>query len=342
MLHLPIVMQGRDCNVRNYLTLNYLNPINDGSTIIGVTSACTIFAVPDWLIANSNFLNELKLIDSDRRKICYGVSVHILRRKQLIVLFLRQERFAVAVNCIWKFSGKLFFCNPYNSQLLFVYKQRRACTNLIQFELGLSFFCAVSDNMFEKITHVDNKYHTKIIRTKSVSLFLKENSNIVLITNDTSDRAGFYEMNIFDNIYVEQLANNDSKDDVVIGLLESKKYTVTFLEKKLGNASLQQDLSNYITLYQTTANQTKWHCIARFDESNYLDAKRYKKRYLKKFVLMLYKNITESRKRMNIFKEPMIKYGISNDEVRANYNITAAILMIPVLSVLSAAIILMC
>lgn len=45
-------------------------------------------------------------------------------------------------------------------------------------------------------------------RTKSTSLFLKENSNIILITNDTSDHAGFYEMNIFDNVYVEQLANS--------------------------------------------------------------------------------------------------------------------------------------
>lgn len=58
-------------------------------------------------MANSNFLKELKLIDSDRRKICYGVNVHILRSKQLTVLFLRQARFAVVVNCAWKFSGLL-------------------------------------------------------------------------------------------------------------------------------------------------------------------------------------------------------------------------------------------
>ncbi|EFO15025.1 hypothetical protein LOAG_13490 [Loa loa] len=58
----------------------------------------------DITIPNSNFLEELKLIDSDRRKICYGVNIHILQSGQLIVLFLRQARFAVFVSCVWKFS----------------------------------------------------------------------------------------------------------------------------------------------------------------------------------------------------------------------------------------------
>uniref|UniRef100_A0A1I7VUR9 DUF295 domain-containing protein n=1 Tax=Loa loa TaxID=7209 RepID=A0A1I7VUR9_LOALO len=147
---------------------------------------------------------------ADRRKICYGVNIHILQSGQLIVLFLRQARFAVFVSCVWKFSGKMFYCNPDDSRLLFAYKSehRKACTNLIQFDKGFSFFCAVSDNMLEKITYLNNEHHVKLIRTKSASLFLKENSNIILITNDTSSRAGFYEMNIFDSVYMEQLANN--------------------------------------------------------------------------------------------------------------------------------------
>uniref|UniRef100_A0A0R3RVE1 DUF4793 domain-containing protein n=1 Tax=Elaeophora elaphi TaxID=1147741 RepID=A0A0R3RVE1_9BILA len=298
MLHLPIVIEARNCNMRNRSTLNYLNSVGNSSTIVGVTSACTIFIVPHWLIPNSNFLEELKRIDSDRRKICYGVNIHILRSQQGIVLFLRQMRFAVVVKCIWRFSGKLFYCNPIDSQLLFVYQHRKACTNLIQFEMGFSFFCAKSDNVFEKITYFNNVRHEKLIRTQSASLFLKENSNIVLIINDTSNRAGFYEINIFDDAYVEQLANSEIKGEVIVGLLESRKYVVNFLEKTLGNASSpSQDLSNYITMHQTTANELEWYCIARFDE----------------------------------------RYEVVDNEVRSNYDITAVILMIPILSVLLAA-----
>nr|CDP98742.1 Bm10569, isoform c [Brugia malayi] len=98
MLHLLIVIQARDCNIRNYLDVNYFHASNDSSSIVGVTSACTVFIVPDSLIPNSNFLEELKLIDSDRRKVCYDVNVHILQSRQLIVLFLRQAHFAVAAN----------------------------------------------------------------------------------------------------------------------------------------------------------------------------------------------------------------------------------------------------
>lgn len=50
MLHLSIVIQAMDCSIRNYFTLNQFNPINDNSIIVGVTSACTIFAVPQWLV----------------------------------------------------------------------------------------------------------------------------------------------------------------------------------------------------------------------------------------------------------------------------------------------------
>ncbi|EFO15333.2 hypothetical protein LOAG_13177, partial [Loa loa] len=239
----------------------------------------------------------------------------------------------------------MFYCNPDDSRLLFAYKSehRKACTNLIQFDKGFSFFCAVSDNMLEKITYLNNEHHVKLIRTKSASLFLKENSNIILITNDTSSRAGFYEMNIFDSVYMEQLANNDiykSKAQVIIGLLEPKKYAVSFLEihkKIFGNTSLQRDLSHYITMHQTTtASQTKWYCIARFDESGYMDFKRYEKPYFEGFMLMLYKSIAKSRKRINIFKDSVARYGIADYEIRFNYAIRAAILMIPVLSVLLA------
>ncbi|VDK74237.1 unnamed protein product [Litomosoides sigmodontis] len=337
MLHLSIAVQTEDCNIGNYF-----NSTNDSSTIIGVTSACTIFAVPHWLIANSNFLRELKLIDSDRRKICHGVNVHILKNGQVIVLFVPQARLAVVVSCAWKFSGKLFYCNPENSQVLFVHEQRKACTNLIQFPIGFSFFCAVSDNLLEKITYFGGKRRVKLIRTKSSSLFLRENSNIVLITNDTSDRAGFYEMHIFDNVYVEQLTNNENKGKAIIGLLEPRKYAVKFMEKKLKNISVQHNLPDYVTMHQTTMNQTKWYCIARFDESDYLDAKRYKKPYFMKFMLMLYKSIAESRKRTNIFKEPVIGYGVADYEAHYKYNVTVAILMIPVLTVLSAVVTLIC
>ncbi|VDN83611.1 unnamed protein product [Brugia pahangi] len=347
MLHLLIIIQARDCNIRNYLDVNYFHASNDSSSIVGVTSACTVFIVPDSVIPNSNFLEELKLIDSDRRKVCYGVNVHILQSRQLIVLFLRQAHFAVAVSCDWKFSGKLFYCNPDDvTKLLFIYEHQKRCTNLILFDKGISFFCALSDNMLEKITYFNSESHIKFIRTRSTSLFLKENSNIILVTNDTSSRAGFYEMNIFDNVYVEQLANDDiynNKAQLTIGLLESKKYAVTFMEihkRNSENISLQRDLANYITMYQTKiVNQTKWYCIARFDESGYMDAKRYKNPNFKKFVLTLYENIVESKKGMNIFKESVVRYEII-DEVRFNYAIRAVILMIPILSVLLAAIIL--
>ncbi|KAM3716979.1 UDP-N-acetylglucosamine--N-acetylmuramyl-(pentapeptide) pyrophosphoryl-undecaprenol N-acetylglucosamine transferase [Dirofilaria immitis] len=199
-------------NTTNDLALNYHNPINDTSTIVGVTSACTVFMVPGPLISNSNFLKELKMIDSDRKKACYGVNVHILQNKKIIVFFLRQMRFAISVNCIWKFSGKLLYCNADYNQLLFVYEQRRACTNLIQFDKGFSFFCAVSNNKFEKINYFNNDRHIKLIRTNSESLFLKENSDVILVIKNISDDAGFYEMNVFDNVYVEQLANNGLYD----------------------------------------------------------------------------------------------------------------------------------
>lgn len=47
-----------------------------------------------------------------------------------------------------------------------------------------------------------------------------------------------------------------------------------------------------------------------FCYSDYLDAKRYKKPYIKKFMLMLHKNIAQSRKRMNIFKVVKCKFKV--------------------------------
>lgn len=50
LLHMNIMIDGQRCSTKNYLSLNYSKSFTDVTTIVGVSSACTIFVIPSPLV----------------------------------------------------------------------------------------------------------------------------------------------------------------------------------------------------------------------------------------------------------------------------------------------------